>query len=147
MAEQRADKVGVLTANQEFYRALSAGSLEGISAVCAQDADVTVLHEGSKEVAVGWPAVLATWKDLPFASFSELSVEVANPVINVKGPVAWAVGLEKIRGKMKSGDDFAWTALGTNIFEKRGDRWLMVHHHASKAAEEEYQQHLPGSEH
>jgi hypothetical protein len=36
---------------------------------------------------------------------------------------------------MKNGESFAFTALGTNVYEKRGDRWLIVHHHASKAAE------------
>jgi hypothetical protein len=45
-------------------------------------------------------------------------------------------GIEKIGGKMKDGKEFAWKALGTNIYEKRDGRWLMVHHHASKAAEE-----------
>jgi hypothetical protein len=36
---------------------------------------------------------------------------------------------------MKNGESFAFTALGTNVYEKRRDRWLIVHHHASKAAE------------
>jgi ketosteroid isomerase-like protein len=48
----------------------------------------------------------------------------------------WVVGLEKVRGKMKDGQDFAWTALGTNIYKKRDCKWLIVHHHASKATEE-----------
>ena len=37
---------------------------------------------------------------------------------------------------MKDGEPFEFTALGTNIYEKRGDKWLVVHHHASKAAEQ-----------
>ena len=35
---------------------------------------------------------------------------------------------------MKDGQDFAVTALGTNIYEKRNGRWLVVHHHASQGA-------------
>ena len=136
MAQLNADKADVLMANQTFYRALSAGSIEGISAAFAQDGNVTALLEMSKEIALGWPAVLAVWRDVPFDAFSELSVVMTDPVIEVNGLVAWAVGLEKIRGKMKSGEEFAWTGRGTNIFEKRGSEWLIVHHHASKAAED-----------
>jgi ketosteroid isomerase-like protein len=136
MANPGADNNEVQVANDAFYKALSAGSIDGISAACAHDADVTALHENSKEVAVGWQAVLDTWKAVPFDAFSELSVVMSDPVIKVSGSIARVVGLEKVRGKMKDGQDFAWTALGTNIYEKRDGKWLIVHHHASKAAEE-----------
>ena len=123
-------------ANDNFYKALAAGSIEGISAACAHDDDVTALHEASKEVAIGWKAVLDTWKAVPFDAFSELSVVMPDPAIKVSGPIAWVAGLEKVRGKMKDGQEVAWIALGTNIYEKREGKWLMVHHHASKATEE-----------
>jgi ketosteroid isomerase-like protein len=135
MANSGADETAVRAANEAFYKALSAGSIEGISAACAQDEGVTVLHEASKEVAVGWPAVLDTWKEIPFDTFSELSVAASGEVIKVHGPFAWVAGLEKVRGKMKDGQNFSFTALATNIYEKREGRWLIVHHHASKAAE------------
>jgi ketosteroid isomerase-like protein len=136
MADQAADVNDVGVANDTFYRALSAGSIEGLSAACAHDDDVTALHENSKAVAVGWQAVLESWKAIPFDAFSELSVVMSDPVIKVSGPVARVVGFEKIRGRMKDGQDFAWMALGTNIYERRHGKWLIVHHHASKVAEE-----------
>jgi len=130
------DDAAVLAANEAFYKALSAGSVGGISEACAQDDDVTVLHEASKAVAVGWPAVLETWKAVPFDAFSQLSVVMSGAVVKVKGHLAWVAGLEKIRGKLKDGADVSFTALGTNIYENRDGRWLIVHHHASKAAED-----------
>jgi ketosteroid isomerase-like protein len=136
MADQTSDERDVRAANDGFYEALSAGSIEGISALCAQDPDVTALHENSKEVAVGWQAVLDSWKAVPFEAFSELSVVMSDPVIKVNGPFARVVGFENVHGRMKDGQSFAWVALGTNIYEKRDGRWLIVHHHASKAAEE-----------
>jgi ketosteroid isomerase-like protein len=136
MPNSGTDESDVLVANNAFYRALSAGSIEGLSAACAHDSDVTALHETSTKVAVGWQEVLDSWKAVPFESFAELSVVMADPVIKVNGVIARVVGLEKVRGKMKDGQTFAFTALGTNIFEKRGDKWLVVHHHASKAAEQ-----------
>jgi ketosteroid isomerase-like protein len=134
MAMASADAAAVRAVNDAFYRALSAGSIEDISAACAQDDDVTVLHEASKEVAVGWPAVLETWKAVPFDAFERLSVEMSGAVVQVRGPLAWVAGLEKVRGRTKGGEDFSFTALGTNIYEKRDGKWLIVHHHASKAA-------------
>jgi ketosteroid isomerase-like protein len=136
MPGSNADESAVRSANRAFYEALSAGSIEGIAAACAQDEDVTVLHEASKAVAVGWPAVLQTWKDVPFDAFAQLSVEMVGEVVKVRGPFAWVAGLEKVRGIMKDGGAFSFTALGTNIYEKRDGRWLIVHHHASKAAED-----------
>ncbi len=61
---------------------------------------------------------------------------MSDPAIKVSGSIARVAGLEKVRGRMKDGKEFAWTGLGTNIYEKRDGHWLMVHHHASKAAEE-----------
>jgi hypothetical protein len=58
MANAMSEENAVQAANQAFYQALSAGSIEGISAACAHDSDVTALHETSTEVAVGWQAVL-----------------------------------------------------------------------------------------
>ena len=66
MANAISEENAVRAANQAFYQALSAGSIEGISAACAHDSDVTALHETSTEVAVGWQAVLDSWKAAPF---------------------------------------------------------------------------------
>jgi ketosteroid isomerase-like protein len=122
----------VLAVNEAFYASLGKGSIDGIAAICAQDDRVTVLHEDSREVAVGWPAVLATWKAIPFDAFAELAVAMPDPQVRTSGDVAWVTGLENIRGRMTDGAPFSWIALGTNVYERRHGRWLMVHHHASK---------------
>ena len=122
--------------NDAFYEALAKGSIDGIAALCAQDGTVTALHEDSREVAVGWPAVLATWKAIPFEAFAELSVSMPRPEVRARGDVAWVTGLEEVRGHMKDGTAFSWIALGTNVYERRQGRWVMVHHHASKGTTE-----------
>ena len=76
--------------------------------------------------------MLYSWKAVPFESFAELSCVMTNPAIKVQGTIARVARLERVRGKMKNGENFAFS---TNVYEKRGDKWLIVHHHASKAAE------------
>jgi ketosteroid isomerase-like protein len=73
---------------------------------------------------------------LVFDAFTQLSVVMSGAVVKVEGPFAWVTGLEKVRGRMKDGANVSFTALGTNIYAKRDGRWLIVHHHASKAAED-----------
>jgi ketosteroid isomerase-like protein len=126
----------VRAANQAFYKALSAGSIDGISVACAEGPDVTAVHETSKEVASGWPAVLDSWKAVPFDAFRDLSVVMTGEVVQQRGPVAWVTGFERVRATFKDGAPLSFTAIGTNIFEDIGGRWLIVHHHASKAAED-----------
>src|SRR5277367_6000095 len=102
MSHAISDDSAVRAANEAFYLALSAGSIERISAACAHDPDVTALHETSKEVAVGWPAVFDSWKAVPFESFAELSCVMADPAIKVHGTIARVAGLERVRGKLKT---------------------------------------------
>ena len=48
---------------------------------------------------MGWPAVLETWREVPFDTFAQLSVVMSGEAIRVKGPFAWVAGFEKVRGK------------------------------------------------
>jgi hypothetical protein len=117
-----------------FYELLSASSIDGVSAAGAHDSNITTLHETSSLVAVGWPDVLESWRPAPFRSFAELSCVMTKFTIKVRASIARVASLERVGGKMRKGERFAFSALGTNIYETRGDKWLIVHHHASKAA-------------
>ena len=99
MPDPSTDESDLLAANNAFYRALAAGSIEGISAACAHDPDVTALHETSTKVAVGWQEVLDSWKAVPFEAFAQLSVVMDDPVIKVSGTIARVVGLERFGEK------------------------------------------------
>ena len=46
--------------------------------------------------------------------------------VQTNGKVAWVVGTENAVGKNKAGEPFAFDTFVTNVFEKEGDRWLMV---------------------
>ena len=44
-------------------------------------------------------------------------------------------GVVGVEGKNKSGQALSFTIIETQVYEKRGDRWLMVSHHASRVPE------------
>jgi ketosteroid isomerase-like protein len=44
-------------------------------------------------------------------------------------------GVVGVEGKNKSGQALSFIIIETQVYEKRGDRWLMVSHHASRVPE------------
>lgn len=65
--------------------------------------------------------------------FSELNVTQAEgPHIHVNGNVAWQMGIAKAVGKLKTGAAVDALVAETDVFEKRGEKWLLVSHTASR---------------
>lgn len=55
-------------------------------------------------------------------------MKLESPRAVVRDNVGWVVGTEVVSGKRKTGESVAYTALTTNIFEKRNGRWLLSAH-------------------
>jgi ketosteroid isomerase-like protein len=121
----------VEAANAAFDAALTRRDMTAIDAAWAHDGTVTAIHPPSKTPAVGWEAVRKSWEGA-IANFPELSVVLSEPQIRVSGSAAFVVGVESIRGRRPDGGQVEFLALTTNVYERRGDRWLLVHHQASR---------------
>lgn len=119
-------------ANARFETALSKHDLAALDSVWAKDDRVTALHPPSKAVIVGWTAVRRSWEGA-FANFPEMSVEMKEPNVRIVGNMAVVTGTETFRGKRPNGDVVEFLAPTTNVYERHGDEWLLVHHHAGRA--------------
>jgi ketosteroid isomerase-like protein len=126
------DIVKLKAANATFDAALSKRDLAALDVIWVQDGGVTALHPPSKAVIVGWTAVRKSWEGA-FANFPEMSVEMKEPNVRVVGNMALVTGTETFRGKRPNGDIIEFLAPTTNVYERRGDQWLLVHHHAGRA--------------
>lgn len=127
------DHAEVLAANRAFDAAVSGRDIKVLDPLWAHDGSVTIIHPSSKTPLVGWGAVRKSWAEGTLARFSELSVAMANPSVRVRGDVAVVTGIEVVQGKRAgTGESAAFSALTTNVYEKRDGRWLMVHHHGSR---------------
>ncbi|MFG1343710.1 nuclear transport factor 2 family protein [Xanthobacter autotrophicus DSM 431] len=125
------DKADVLAANTQVEEAFSKLDVKAIEATWAQDGSVSVIHPASKAPILGWEAVQKSYADHP-VRYKDFSVAMDNPQVTINGDVAWIVGIEKVNAHRANGDVLDISALATNIFEKRGGKWLLVHHHASR---------------
>ena len=45
--------------------------------------------------------------------------------------MAWVVGVEQVKGRTPAGEIVEFSAMTTNIYERRNGQWLMVHHQAT----------------
>ena len=131
-AQQQSDEQQVKAANQAFYEAIVAQDLEQMDAVWAHEPYVRTIHPGNMHADAGWEAVRVGWQKL-FERFSQIEAGMPEPHLRVGDDVAWVTGEEPFRARRSSGEVVEATLLATSVFEKSGDRWLMVHHHVSVA--------------
>ena len=132
-AQQAADGEAVKAANQSFYTALSARDLKAMQAVWANKAYVVNIGPRSKTSAVGYDEAVTKYWDNAFNNvFSKIESQITSITqIQSDGKLAWVSGMEKATLHLKAGGDpLNIENFVTNVFEKEGDRWLMVVHHA-----------------
>jgi ketosteroid isomerase-like protein len=131
-AQQPADLDAIKAANQAFYTALSARDLKAMEAIWANRPYVVNIGPRSKAAAVGYAEAVTTYWSRAFDFFTQMAVSSTSVTqIQTDGKIAWIVGIENAVLQTKSGGDpLKFDAFVTNIFEKEGDRWLMISHHA-----------------
>ena len=131
-AQRESEIDAVKAANRSFYDAASARDLARMDAVRAHEPYVRAIHPTSARVDAGWEIVRGGFQNL-FEQFADISVTMPEPSVQVGENIAWIAGEELFKGRQTSGEELAATLLGTNVFERSGDRRLMVHHHVSVA--------------
>ena len=125
------DKADVLAANKAVGEAFSTLDINAFAPLWAHDDSVTIIHPISKVVLVGWDAVRKSWEETS-NRWAEVKVTMEDPAVSVSNSAARVVGIEKVRGRRPNGEAADFSALTTNIYEKRDGLWLMVHHHGGR---------------
>lgn len=122
----------VTRANQEFYEAFESLDVARMDRIWAQQEYVTCIHPGWT-LRVGWPAVRDSWV-LIFNNTFAMTFELTEIQIQVAEDVAWVICTENItsrQGEQSQGS----RVLATNLYEKAGGRWQIIHHHGSPVME------------
>jgi ketosteroid isomerase-like protein len=115
-------------ANARFYRAFESLDLEEMETVWAKGGHVKCVHPGWGLLS-GWEQVRASWETI-FKNTTEIRFSLSAVEVQVEGSLAWVTCTENILSQV-GGNIAAATVLTTNIFERHGTQWLLIHHHAS----------------
>ena len=122
------DAAEVEDANARFYRALESLDILQMEQVWSHGDHVRCVHPGWSLLS-GWDAVRQSWEAI-FRDSSEMRFSISDVDVHVDGDLAWVTCGEHILSQARG--QIAVTALlATNMFERRGGDWLMIHHHAS----------------
>jgi ketosteroid isomerase-like protein len=120
------DAEAVLAANDAFYRAFESLEVDRMRELWLPSATIVCIHPG-RTALVGWPAVMESWEQI-FGGTLAMRFALADVSVVVHGDVAWVVCIEQIDSRQADGRAQA-RIQATNVFQRRDDRWWIVHHH------------------
>ncbi len=135
-AQQTSDLDAIKAANAAFYIALSARDVKAMEAVWANKPYVVNFGPRNKAPAIGYADAVTKYWPNTFDVFSQITASSTTIAqIQSDGKLGWVVGTETASLQPKAGGDpLKFEAFATNLFEKDGDRWLMISHHAQAIA-------------
>ena len=126
MLKEKIEEVG--RANREFYEAFETLDIMRMDRVWAQQEYVTCIHPGWT-LRSDWPEVRDSWV-LIFNNTFSMKFDLSEVMIQVAGDMAWVICVESITSQQADEPQEA-KVLATNLFERIGDEWLLIHHHGS----------------
>ncbi|MFB2833961.1 nuclear transport factor 2 family protein [Floridanema evergladense] len=118
----------VLEANQAFYRAFEKKDIEAMSNVWSQGVVTICVHPGWN-VLRGWKDIRYSWEQI-FKNTSYVEIDVEIVTNEIRGDLAYVVLVENVF-QILSGRRTQAQSLATNIFERMGQKWYLINHHAS----------------
>jgi len=120
----------VRNASNQFYAALNKmtnGDAQSLYGIWSHNSEVTTMHPiGGRQV--GWKDVWETWDQTAHVA-SEGQVKLQDQFIRVVGDVAYEIGVENA-GFRIAGQKVTDQLRVTNIYQKEGGTWKIVHHHS-----------------
>ncbi len=122
------DADAVRAANARFYGAFESLRLDEMEPLWVHDERVACVHPGWPCLR-GWTKVRESWETI-FRNTAEMRFTLTEVQVEVRGDLAWVLCTENILSETR-GNLSVTAILATNVFERHGRAWLMVHHHAS----------------
>ena len=118
----------VSKANKAFYNAFESLNIKEMEKVWACESTIQCIHPGWG-VLRGWGPVMESWRRI-FENTQEMRFVLADVQIEIRDSLAWVNLYENITSRI--GDEVVTGVVNaTNIYEKRPEGWLIIHHHGS----------------
>jgi ketosteroid isomerase-like protein len=130
MLKERIEEVTKM--NEQFYRAFENLDVGLMDSMWAHQEYVTCIHPGWS-IRVGWPAVRDSWVVIFNNTFS-MEFELTELQVQVAADVAWVICTENISSRVGESPQES-RVVATNLFERIGEEWKIIHHHGSPLME------------
>jgi ketosteroid isomerase-like protein len=118
------DIAAVRAANQAFYDAHEHRDLDAMRTVWEHSDAVVCVHPGWPILRT-WPHVEESWRRILTGPGRNQFI-LTNEAVAVNADTAWVTLDENLVDAASTG-----TVAATNVYVRRGDRWLLVAHHGS----------------
>ena len=122
------DRELVLAANQRFYRSFEKKDIEAMEAVWSKGIGCLCIHPG-RQALKGWSDIRESWAQI-FQNTSYLEIDLDVISVEISGDMACVVLTENVL-QISGGRRLEAQSMATNLFERMGSSWYMVHHHGS----------------
>ena len=130
MLKERIEEV--TQTNEAFYKAFESLDVAAMDQVWAHQEYVTCIHPGWS-IRVGWPAVRDSWVVIFNNTFS-MEFQLTELQVQVAADVAWVICTENITSRVGEATQNS-QVVATNLYERIGDTWKIIHHHGSHLME------------
>jgi ketosteroid isomerase-like protein len=124
----------VAEANRRFYAAFESLEVERMEEVWLRESHISCVHPGWGPL-FGWGPVMQSWQRI-FVNTHEMHITLSNVRVQVAGDAAWVLLTENLRTRHAEGNSTG-VVQATNIYERRGHGWFLVHHHGSQVTDPE----------
>ena len=126
-AEPNSDEMLIRRQVAAFYDAVAARDVDEMQKLWATDAKVTMITPRQKRTAIGWPAVKRAFVEGVFTFWNAFDALPADtPLVVIDGAKANAMFSIDAVGENSAREVVHYTIRNSQIFEKRGDRWLLI---------------------
>jgi hypothetical protein len=122
------DKEQILKVNELFYKALGTRDLKLMKTLWILDERAGCVHPGWT-ILRSWENIYQSWENI-FDPEDQVDINLTKINININNNRAWLTCVQEMVYLKRDLSMFN-LSQSTNIFEKIGDKWLMVLHHAS----------------
>jgi uncharacterized protein (TIGR02246 family) len=122
------DKQDVLDANYAFYRAFEKRDFEAMAEVWSKSIDSLCIHPGRSPIK-GWQQIGTSWQKI-FRATKYMEIDTEITLVEVSGDLAYVVLVESVM-QVSGGNRMKAKSIATNLFERMGGKWYLVHHHGS----------------
>ncbi len=122
------EEKAVLAANEAFYRAFEKKDIDTMTALWSQGINTACIHPG-RSVLRGSDKISKSWETIfKNTAYMEIDTEIISTEIS--GDLACVLLTEKVL-QVNKGRKMKAQSMATNIFERMGGNWYLIHHHGS----------------